>query len=495
MDACMNEKISALKKRIEELEHLESERRRAEEALLASEAKFRTIFDRVSDGILIADATTKKFLQGNKAICSMLGYNKEEIETLAVHDIHPPGDLPHVLDQFELQIRGEIVLAENLPVLRKDGSIFHADIGSAAATIGDTRCLVGLFHDITERKKVAEVLAEAARVGREWQSTFDATNDAIWILDRDQRVLRTNRTAEWLFHRPFGEMIGKHCWEIVHGTEQPIPECPILRVRKGLRRETMELQMGERWFEVIADPILDAAGRYSGAVHIISDITVRKRAGEKIKASLLEKETMLKEIHHRVKNNLQVISSLLGLQSSYIKDDESREFFQQSQDRVKIMAQIHTMLYQSEDLARVDFGGFISDMVSRLRQSYAIAGSPIEVFADIADVSLTIGTSIPCGLILNELVSNALKHAFPEGKGGKIDVRMRSDGDQVVFSVQDNGIGLSESVDICNPRSLGLELVNLLVGQMDGRMDMQVNGGTTWAITFPIKKEREWKNG
>jgi two-component sensor histidine kinase len=159
------------------------------------------------------------------------------------------------------------------------------------------------------------------------------------------------------------------------------------------------------------------------------------------------------------------------------------------------MAQIHTMLYQSENLARIDFGRFINDMVSRLRQSYAIAGSPIEVLADIADVSLTIETSIPCGLILNELVSNALKHAFPEGKGGKIDVRMRSEGDQMVFSVQDNGIGLPESVDICNPRSLGLELVNLLVGQMDGRMDMQVNGGTTWTITFPIKKEREWQNG
>jgi PAS domain S-box-containing protein len=462
-----------------------TDRKRAEDALLKSEEKFRTIFDWASDGILIADAITKKFLQGNKAICSMLGYNKEEIESLTVHDIHPPGDLPHVLDQFEKQLRGEIVLAENLPVLRKDGSIFYADIGSAAAIIGDARCLVGLFHDITERKKVAEVLAEAARVGREWQSTFDATNDAIWILDQDQRVLRSNRTAERFFHRPFGEMIGKHCWEIVHGTTQPIPECPFLRARKSLRRGTMELQEGERWFEVIVDPILDTAGRYSGAVHILSDITERKRTEEKIKASLLEKETMLKEIHHRVKNNLQVISSLLNMQSSYLQDENAREAISDSMARVRTMAMIHTQLYQSQDLARVNFGLFIRDLVANVRQSYAKFESPVEIHVDADETRLGVETSIPCGLILNELVSNALKHAFPEGKGGRIDIRMRSEGNWVVLTVQDNGVGLPESVDCRNTQSLGLELVNLLTGQINGTIDLEVEEGTTFTITFP----------
>ena len=149
------------------------------------------------------------------------------------------------------------------------------------------------------------------------------------------------------------------------------------------------------------------------------DITPRKLAEEKIKASLLEKETLLKEIHHRVKNNLQVISSLLDLQSSYLKDEKAREMLRNSMDRVSTMARIHTMLYQSEDMSRVDFGGFIRDLADRLQQSYGIAGSPVDIHVDVPDVSLTIETSIPCGLILNELVSNALKHAFPEGKGGE----------------------------------------------------------------------------
>ncbi|MEI6457219.1 MAG: histidine kinase dimerization/phosphoacceptor domain -containing protein [bacterium] len=216
----------------------------------------------------------------------------------------------------------------------------------------------------------------------------------------------------------------------------------------------------------------------------------RQRAEEKIKASLLEKETMLKEIHHRVKNNLQVISSLLGLQSSYVQGEQSRKIFQESQDRVSTMAKIHTMLYQSEDMSRVDFGSFIRDLAGRLQQSYGIAGSPIEVHVDVADVSLTIETSIPCGLILNELVSNALKHAFPEGRGGEVNISMTRARDQFTLTVQDNGIGFPEAMDFHNTKSLGLELVNLLVGQINGTIDLQVKGGTTFTITFPAVSKR-----
>ncbi len=148
------------------------------------------------------------------------------------------------------------------------------------------------------------------------------------------------------------------------------------------------------------------------------DITDKKNAERKLVASLIEKETLLKEIHHRVKNNLQVISSLLDLQSSYLKDEKARDVLHNSMDRISAMARVHTMLYQSEDMSRIDLGGFIGDLAVRLQQSHWITGSPVDIHVDVPDVSLTIETSIPCGLILNELVSNALKHAFPEGKGG-----------------------------------------------------------------------------
>jgi PAS domain S-box-containing protein len=138
-------------------------------------------------------------------------------------------------------------------------------------------------RDITERKQSEE---EVTRTAREWQTTFDATNDSIWVLDKDQRVLRSNSAAERIFGSPMEAFIGKHCWEIVHGTNQPIPECPILRVKHSLRREIMELQIGDAWFEVAVDPLLDADGQYAGAVHIVSDITDRKRT----EAALQESE-------------------------------------------------------------------------------------------------------------------------------------------------------------------------------------------------------------
>jgi two-component sensor histidine kinase len=244
------------------------------------------------------------------------------------------------------------------------------------------------------------------------------------------------------------------------------------------------------WISMDVKAIRDQCGKIILLEGTIEDITERKRAEEKIRASLLEKETMLREIHHRVKNNLQVISSLLGLQSGYVQDEQSRKIFQESMGRVSTMAKIHTMLYQSADMSRVDFGGFIRDLASRLQQSSGTAGSPVGVNVNVSDVSLTIETSIPCGLILNELVSNSLKHAFPEGRGGEVNISMTKVEDRFVLAVQDNGIGFPAAVDFQNTKSLGLELVNLLVGQINGSIELHVEGGTTFTITFPAVSKR-----
>jgi PAS domain S-box-containing protein len=279
------------------------------------------------------------------------------------------------------------------------------------------------------------------------------------------------------------DVVGRKATEVIPGIrESDLPLLEIYgRVAMTGRPERFEMfvEALQMWFWV---SVYSPAHEHFVAVFDV--ITERKQAKEKIKASLLEKETMLKEIHHRVKNNLQLISSLLELQSSYVQDKKSREIFQESQDRISTMAKIHTMLCQSEDMSGVDFGGFIGDLAGRLHQSYGIAVSRVGIHVNV-DVSLTIETSIPCGLILNELVSNALKHAFPEGRGGKVNISMIKAGDRFVLTVQDNGIGFPEALDFQNAKSLGLELVNLLVGQMNGAITLTVEGGTTFIITFP----------
>jgi PAS domain S-box-containing protein len=168
---------------------------------------------------------------------------------------------------------------------------------------GNVTGALSTARDISALKKAEE---EVARTAQEWQSTFDSTNNAIWILDQDHRVLRSNKTAERFFHRPCGELIGKHCWEIVHGTAQPIPECPILRARKSLCREIMELQIGDVWFEVTVDPILDAVGRYAGAVHAVSDITERKRTEERLKEQFEELRRWNEAVMGREMRNLDL---------------------------------------------------------------------------------------------------------------------------------------------------------------------------------------------
>ncbi len=212
-----------------------------------------------------------------------------------------------------------------------------------------------------------------------------------------------------------------------------------------------------------------------------------KRAEKRIEESLKEKEMLLKEIHHRVKNNLAVISSLLNLQSNYIKDKDDLELFRESQTRAKSMALIHERLYQSDDLKRIDFSDYIKTLAQDLFRTYAADTSRINLKMDLETVLLDINTSIPLGLILNELLSNSMKYAFPDDEKGEIIIKLELKDDQHVLTVSDNGVGLPEELDLDKIDSLGLQLVNSLTNQIDGDLDLDRSHGTKFTITFQEK--------
>jgi two-component sensor histidine kinase len=200
---------------------------------------------------------------------------------------------------------------------------------------------------------------------------------------------------------------------------------------------------------------------------------------------LREKEILLKEIHHRVKNNLQVISSLLSLQSEKLQDQQAGQLFRDSQNRIRSMALIHEKLYQSHDLARIDIRGYIQSLSHFLMRSFAAEARSVDFQTQVDEIFLGIDQAVPCGLIINELVSNALKHAFPNHREGVVFIRLHKDGEgQIHLEVGDNGIGFPEGVDFQNTTSLGLQLVNSLVGQLDGTITLNCTAGAIFLITF-----------
>lgn len=224
------------------------------------------------------------------------------------------------------------------------------------------------------------------------------------------------------------------------------------------------------------------------SLSIARDITERKKMEKELQISLEEKEMLLKEIHHRVKNNLMIISSLLSLQSRYIKDKQILDVFKDSQNRARSMALIHDKLYQSSHLKSIDIGDYIRALANDLFRTYSTDSGRVKLNFDIEEVMIDINTMIPLGLILNELLSNCLKHAFPDGQSGKIDIGFHQDGHNYSLTVADNGIGFPPELDYKHTESLGLRLVNILADQIEGEMKLKSDNGTQVSIEFSEKK-------
>ncbi|MBI4303368.1 MAG: hypothetical protein HY665_03415, partial [Chloroflexi bacterium] len=257
-----------------------------------------------------------------------------------------------------------------------------------------------------------------------------------------------------------------------------------------LNRSNVELQQARDILEV---RVLErTADLEKSNAQLRAEMDERSKAEEQVKASLREKETLLREIHHRVKNNLQIIHSMLNLQLPQVKDSEAISLFKESQNRVYTMALIHEKLYQSQSMAKVDVPEYLRSLTANLFLSYSVGGNIIRRRISVDDVSLDIDTLIPCALIVNELVSNSLKHAFPPLRRaeGTAEIHIglqRVAGNRLTLTISDNGIGLPHDLDIQNSRTMGLKLVTLLAKQLNGTVNIATANGTEFAISFDAK--------
>jgi len=529
-------------------QELEESKQVVEEKLEQTDSFLKNILESSSSVSIISTDLERNILYWNTGAENIFGYKaKEMVGSQKINILYP--DETQTIKKID-SVRAALLAGEKeaiceVPEITKDGRIIWISL-TLTPRLDDNGQVIGILgigKDITERKLVKEKEKEHNRdltflsktamkfvelssetdiyqfIGEKLKelasdsivviASFDSSADSFYVravlgvgehtdavmklLGRDVVGMSVKRVGEVKLNFS-GNKLLRFPGEIHELTQGQIPEAAA-HTLKGILGVDSIYYMG-----------FTADGELFGAAIIItrrgselenrgimetfinhSSVALRRWAAEEqINASLKEKEVLLREIHHRVKNNLQIISSLLNLQSRYIKDEQARQIFRESQNRVRSMALIHEKLYQSKNLAEINFVEYVEDLVGYLFRMYETDSHEVRLEIDVDDISLDVDTALPCGLIINELITNSLKHAFPDGNpDGKIHIDFRGDDyGKLRLIVSDNGVGFPENLDFRKTESLGLRLVNTLVRQLNGNIELDRKTGTAFKLTF-----------
>ncbi len=446
---------------------------------------FRALVESAPDATVVTDEEGR-IVHVNRQAETLFGYSRHEFLGGHVEMLVPQryrNAHPHHRSRYLANPQPRPMgVGLDLFALRKDGTEFAAEISLSPVTGKAGTVVAVAIRDVTDRKR-----AEA-----KFRALVEAAPDATVIVDTAGVISLVNSQTERVFGYPRTELVGqpvemllperfhdKHAQHRARYARDP-------RVRPmgvglellGRRRSGDEFPV-----EISLSPLQTEDGMLFLAA--IRDITDRKQADEKVRASLREKEVLLQEIHHRVKNNLQVTSSMLKLQSSYVDNPAAKEMFVEGQNRIRSMALVHEKLYRSSELSRVDLGDYVQELASLLFRSFGVDRRRITLTVEATHEFLAIDKAVPCGLILNELLSNCLKHAFPGDRAGQITVRIaREASGALTFAVYDDGVGLPPELDIMRADTLGLQLVKTLVEQLQAQLDVDRSHGTEVRIRF-----------
>lgn len=373
---------------------------------------------------------------------------------------------------------------------RQDGSEFPVEIGLNPIDTDEGALVLASIVDITERKRMEE----------RFRRVVEYAPGAMVMVDAKGRVVLANAQSEHLFGYSREELLSLSVEDLV--PDRFRPQHPTFRHDFIAHPQPRPMGVGRDLFarrkdgsefpvEIGLNPIDTDEGLMVLAT--IVDITERRRTRQRLESALQEKTVLLNEVHHRVKNNLQVISSLLNLQSRHLEDNQARAILNESQNRVRAMALTHQLLYERKDFSHIDLGEYLQRLAQLLVGSYRGNAGRVNLRLDAppARIALDFERAIPCGLVVNELAVNALKHGFPEDRSGEVVVQLAQEDETVLLAVEDNGVGLPPDFDLNSVQSLGLQLVPLLVDQLQGELEIRPRAPTRFELRFPLNVPQE----
>jgi PAS domain S-box-containing protein len=464
---------------------------KSEEEVKKSEAYYRTIFENTGTATIIIEDNTTISL-ANSEFEKLSGYSKEELEgRKSWIDLLVEDEIETVMDYHKSRrIKKSTPKNYEIKLVNKGNEI--RDVYVTVALLPYTQKRLISFMDITDKKESRKALIDSQK---KYKELAELLPQPIFESNLKKDVTFTNQIGFKMFGYTQEDLdTGLNMLQLLDPKDHD-------KARENVKRSiTMEELFVEEYTGLKKDgtnfPILVYSNslkhddKVVGSRGVIVDLTDIKNVENNLKASIHEKEILLREIHHRVKNNMQIISSLLNLQTEYVDDEEAVNVLKESQNRVKSMAIIHENLYKSNDLAHINFVDYINSLVLNLFYSYNIDQKQIKPLLKIEDINLNIETAVPCGLIISELISNSLKYAFPNKMKGEIIISLKSVEDTYHLCICDNGIGLPEDINFSNIKTLGLLLVNSLTEQIDGEITIKRGHGTKFKIIF---KEQEYK--
>ena len=466
---------------------MEAERELMVEALQESEEKYRSVFENTGTATVTLEEDFT-ISMANTQFEELSGYSREELEGRKKWTEFIVGEDLERMKGYATERRkngGKAPTEYTFRFADREGNI--KDIFIRVGMIPGTEESIASLMDITPLKRAEESLRQSEE---QYRGFFEASKDTVYITSVGGKVLDINGSGLELFGIKRDDLDKINIAGDIYA--DPADRAALMEIvaRKGYAKshEVNFKRMDGTVFPatITAATTKDAEGNITGYQGIIRDETDRKLAEDRIRQSLREKEILLAEIHHRVKNNMQIVTSLLSLQSRDIEDERARSLVRNCEDRIGSMSLVHERLYLSKDLSRVDFSDYITSMATRLFQVHRVDSRVVSFSSHIKDVLFTIETAIPLGLILNELISNALKHGFPGGRKGEITIALKKNKrtGKTTLTVADNGVGFPEGVDYRNPETFGLQLVEMLTEQLNGTVELDRSGGTAFRITF-----------